>query len=342
MRRTVLITFCGLGLLAPAGALASGGPVPPVLGGAGISVAGSPYRFIAVAKGPNTLVERVRRDSGTVERSNLLSGAFGVPGVAYAGSNTGLSADGRTLVLAAITNSYPPTTTRIVVLDAAGGLQPRARIVLPGSFTVDAISPTGRWLYLVHYRSPANVANYEVQAYDLAHRHLVAKPVVDPRHPNEKMQGVPLTRTTSADGRWAYTLYQSFTGAPFIHALDTVAHRAFCVDLPMLSLLDLSNINLTLSPATTLRIESAGTLRALMDTRTFVVQRPNAAPRTFVVQKPNAARPGRRTTATGGVNGSGLLWALGIGLAVALLAGVMLAHRRRESLIAHPPMADSH
>src|ERR1700694_6038189 len=76
----------------------------------------------------------------------------------------------------------------------------RARIVLPGYSTVDAISPTGRWLYLIHYKS-TNLTNYEVRAYDVLHRRLLAKPVVDPRTPGEKMQGLPVTRAMSADGR---------------------------------------------------------------------------------------------------------------------------------------------
>jgi hypothetical protein len=330
MRRAVVITFCGLGLLAPTGASAAGGgPVLPVLGGSGVGVAGSAFNFIALAAGPNTLVERVRRAGGSVEATKLLSGGFGVPGATFDGSSTGLSADGRTLVLAGIASSYPPARTRLVVLDAARELQPRARIVLPGFFTVDAISPTGRWLYLVHYRSPANTNNYEVRAYDLAHRQLVANPVLDPRHPHEKMQGMPLTRTTSADGRWAYTLYQSFSGAPFIHALDTATRRAFCVDLPTAGL-DLSSVKLTLSRGTTLGIETAGTLWGLMDTRRFAVRTPKAT------QPPTA-----RSTATGGGHDSGLLWALGIGLPAALIALVLVARRRRQTLIAHPPIADS-
>jgi hypothetical protein len=46
------------------------------------------------------------------------------------------------------------------------------------------------------------------------------------------MAGYAMTRTTSADGRWVYTLYQKPNGAPFIHALDTVGAAAFCIDLP--------------------------------------------------------------------------------------------------------------
>src|SRR5229473_1951827 len=46
------------------------------------------------------------------------------------------------------------------------------------------------------------------------------------------MNGSPMTRTTSADGRWVYTLYMNPGGFPFIHALDTVRGVAHCVGLP--------------------------------------------------------------------------------------------------------------
>ena len=147
----------------------------------------------------------MRRAGGAVERFTSLRGSFGIPGVASDGSATGLSADGRTLVLSGGVGRYPIGRTDLVVLDALH-LRTRARIALPGWFTVDAISPTGRWLYLIHYPSANNTNRYEVRAYDLVDRRLVAKPVIDPREPDEAMQGFPMTRAVSADGRWAYTL----------------------------------------------------------------------------------------------------------------------------------------
>ena len=49
------------------------------------------------------------------------------------------------------------------------------------------------------------------------------------------MDGYPLTRVTSADGRWVYTLYQNggVGGYPFIHALDTVRGVAHCIGVPL-------------------------------------------------------------------------------------------------------------
>ena len=47
------------------------------------------------------------------------------------------------------------------------------------------------------------------------------------------MRGEPGTRATSADGRWAYTLYARQKHAPFVHALDTARRQAYCIDLPL-------------------------------------------------------------------------------------------------------------
>jgi hypothetical protein len=37
---------------------------------------------------------------------------------------------------------------------------------------------------------------------------------------------------TTADGRWAYTLYTNPGGYPFVHALDTVRGVAHCIGVP--------------------------------------------------------------------------------------------------------------
>ena len=233
MRRAAVIILCGVGLLAPAGARAAGGPVLTLFGGHGVSAVGSPLDLVTVLAGRSTLVEGVDRSNGAVGNYALIRGQFGIPGAGYDGSATGLSADGRTLVLASAAYGIAAKRTELAVLDARR-MRERARIVLRGSFAVDAISPDGRWLYLTHYLSPTNFASYEVRAYDVTRRLLLARPLVDPRDPGEKMQGMAVTRAMSADGRWAYTLYGATT-TPFVHALDTVHRRAFCIDVPMLN-----------------------------------------------------------------------------------------------------------
>jgi hypothetical protein len=312
MRRLVLIATCILGVGVPT-AHAAGGAVPPVQGGAGVSAPGSSLAYIAVRAGHDTVLQRVRRADGVVERSRLIRGSYGVPGAAYDGSNTGLSFNEHTLVLAAIRERS--TNTRLLTLDARA-LRPRAQIVLPGHMTVDAISPDGRWLYLIRYRSVRN-NRYDVLAYDLARRHLLRTPIVDPREPDEKMQGFPLTRTVSADGRWAYTLYANPEGEPFIHALDTERRTAACIDLDDLTTEDASDARLVLAGGT-LRVEGTAAPLALVDTRTFAVRDPSAK-----------VAPVRRVASSRDDDGGGVPWFVAF-VALLPLAGLAVVARRRR------------
>jgi hypothetical protein len=102
---------------------------------------------------------------------------------------------------------------------------------LKGDFSFDAVSPDGSLLYLIHYVAPNDPTRYLVRAYDLRRGRLLAKPIIDPHEPGEKMRGNPLSRTMSSNGRWAYTLYDGAGATPFVHALDTVARSARCIDL---------------------------------------------------------------------------------------------------------------
>jgi hypothetical protein len=323
MRRALTITLCGFGLalLPVASAASDGGPVPPVQGGTGVTAAGSPFNFVAVGSGrSHTVLQRIRRNTGTVERSRVIPGFLGVPGVAFDGSTTGLSADGRTLVLAAIPRGYPQRNTQLVVLDAVR-FRERMRVTLPGMSVVDAISPDGRWVYLTQYRSLGNL-NYQVLAYDLKQRKLIDKPIVDPREPDEKMQGQPVTRLMSGDGRWAYTFYARGDEAPFIHALDTVNRMAACIDVPLgTDLQQVFEMKLRFGPGGTLQVTHNGEALANVNTRTFAVSKPGA-------QSP-APAPKPAAHSSGG--GSQFPWALMAIPAAAALAGAgVLARRRRR------------
>src|SRR5919206_75778 len=56
--------------------------------------------------------------------------------------------------------------------------------------------------------------------------------LADKREAGEQMTGVPVTRATSTDGSWVYTLYQRPRAKPFVHALDAAHRAAVCIDLP--------------------------------------------------------------------------------------------------------------
>jgi hypothetical protein len=106
--------------------------------------------------------------------------------------------------------------------------------VLRGSFSLDALSPDGSRLYLIQYEygSQGDLTDYVVRDYDLHTGRLVPGKIADRSEHEQAMAGTPLTRTTSADGRWVYTLYQKPSGGAFVHALDTVGASAHCIDLP--------------------------------------------------------------------------------------------------------------
>jgi hypothetical protein len=206
-----------------------------------------PYRYVALAprtRQPLTVVERIDMRDATIDRWWYLRGGYYLPAVALDGSPGGISADG-TLVLSTIPRRYPPRHSELAILDTRLFLShpnrdpdaPRhavTRVNLPGAYSFDATSPDGSRIYLVHniFKGRA-LSRYEVRALDATNGRLLPEPIVDPEEPDERMQGSPVTRLSSPDGRWAYTLY---TGSEerFVHALDTVAGRAVCVDLPQL------------------------------------------------------------------------------------------------------------
>jgi hypothetical protein len=219
--------------IAVGGAGANGSPYSPglVYGWPGVG-AGDGVRFVAFGMPRSTIVAAVRLRDGRVLRSRALRGFVGVPLVAYDGTTGGLSGDDRSLAL----SSYGPAPgvtghTSFVVLDTRS-LKPRLRVNLPGTWSFDAISPSGSTLYLVEHISVGADPTYRVRTFDVAERRLGAA-IVDRLEEEQVMGGVPVTRASSRDGRWAYTLYAREQHGPFVHALDTARRQAFCIDLPL-------------------------------------------------------------------------------------------------------------
>lgn len=259
------------------GARADGLPVLGIdVGGVGVSTPSGTYRYVTIPVGPNkTVVARVQRGGGRVLASNLLSGNFTIPAVAYDGSSGGLAADGKTLVLIEPRVGFPRAETTLAVIGPP--LRLLRRIRLRGDFSFDAISPRGRLLYLIQYVVPTDPNRYLVRAYDLRAGRLLAAPVTDPRERGEKMHGSPVTRAASPDGRWAYTLYDGLGGKPFVHVLDTSRRSAHCVDLDALVGLDLSMMRLSVDAAShALVVRDGQKPVVLVDTRTFAMSMPQA------------------------------------------------------------------
>jgi hypothetical protein len=197
--------------------------------------------------------------------------------VAYDGSPSGLSADGRTLVLINPRVRFPREHTTFAVIDTRT-LRVRRTIGLDGDFSFDAISRNGRVMYLIEYLNPRNFTEYAVRAYNMRTQRLYKRPVVDPNESGEDMYGIPVSRESSRDGRWHYTLYEA-PGHPFVHALDTEGRTAVCIDIEG----GVKSVwNATLSPRGPRLdvVADSGQTLAEIDTRTHEVvwERPPAEP----------------------------------------------------------------
>lgn len=261
------IVLAAVALAAPA-ASGNGGPGPGVVQGWD-GIAHDDVRYVAIPNGRETILEAIRRDSGRVVRWVFVKGNFGIPQVAFDGTTDGLSRDGRTLVLGNVSTS---TTSSFAVVDVRKFRLLRT-VTLQGSFSFDALSPNARMLYLIEHVDTQDPARYRVRAYDLGARRLLPDSVVDKRSRESVMQGSPLSRATTRDRRWAYTLYAGGPH-PFVHALDTKKGGAVCIDLPRRwSQRDTASLRLRLSSARRLvvRHHSSGRPVAIIDPVEFRV-----------------------------------------------------------------------
>jgi hypothetical protein len=123
------------------------------------------------------------------------------------------------------------STSRFMVIGTKD-LAPQQTITLKGTFGFDALSPDGSKLYLIQHTSSQDIQHYIVRAYNLMTHRLMRGRVADKTQKSWVMQGWAIDRVTSADGRWAYTLYANPGGYPFVHALDTVRGVAHCIGVP--------------------------------------------------------------------------------------------------------------
>ncbi|HYM63081.1 MAG TPA: hypothetical protein VES61_00215 [Gaiellaceae bacterium] len=325
--RTILLVLA----LAAAGlsagtARADGLPVLGIdVGDSGVTT--PQVRYVALSVRGDTLVAKVEREGGRVLDRNALRGRFTIPAVALDGSADGLSADGRTLVLIRPRVRFPRAESAFAILGAER-LRVRERLTLRGDFSFDALSPDGSLLYLIEYLSPRDPTRYQVRVYDLDAGRLLPDPVVDPNESADEMRGYPLTRVTSPDGRWAYTLYDGNREHPFVHALDTTNRKAHCIDLDALVGLDLADVGLNLGAGgRTLTVLVGPEPIAVIDTSTFKVSEPGAA---GLAPAPTLSEP---------ANDGGPWPLIGTGGGLLLLGAAALALnlRRRRKLAPETP-----
>ncbi len=262
---TFVAVAASTALLATA-ARGDGSPFAPglVYGASGVRAPHGSLRYVTLVTQRSTLVAAISVRNGRVVRSSVLRGFYGIPLVAFDNSTGGVSGNQQALVVASY-EPYPgaPGSTSFVVL-ATRTLKTLHKIDLRGSWAFDAISPDGSRLYLIEYLSVRPTPHYRVRLFDVARGKLDPRPVVDRREAEVEMRGQPVTRKASGDGRWAYTLYARSGQPPFVHALDTVNVKAYCIDLP-LKLQQLEQMSLRLA------IDRHGTLRVGNGTRTVAI-----------------------------------------------------------------------
>ncbi len=150
------------------------------------------------------------------------------------------------------------------------------RVVLPGSFAFDALSPDGRRLYVTQLPNGLNgPIRYTVRSLLLATGRLEPGAIVDKTEPDEQMAGLPMARAWSRDGTSAFTLYSGLESHAFLHALDTMKLSARCIDLPWQGNAQngLERVRMSVDAAGILTLSQPGVgVLARVDTRTFEVE----------------------------------------------------------------------
>ena len=197
-------------------------------GGEGVLSIDGSLRFVALGAGESTVISATKTSDGSAWKSQSVAGSFGIPMLTQAGPGGGMFRDGGTFVLQS-TGFF--ATTQFMLISTQD-LAARDSIALKGTFAFDALSPDGSRLYLIQHTSSQDIEHYIVRAYDLNAHKLLPGRIADKTQKSWVMQGWPVSRTTSADGRWAYTLYANPGGMPFSHALDTVRGVAHCIGIP--------------------------------------------------------------------------------------------------------------
>ena len=192
--------------------------------------------YTATAQNGRTTISVVNTLNGKIIRSFVIAGTYSTAGQGYDASVLSLS--GQWLALR--DTSQTVDTTTIALVDTQAGKLVKT-IHLNGNFTLDAISPGGKGIYLLEKLNDAP-GHYYVRAYLVDQNALLDTPLVDKTNLNvngdPNMTGSALTRQMLNDGTYAYTLYiDPLRNIAFVHILplsDQVSTPfAHCVDLPV-------------------------------------------------------------------------------------------------------------
>jgi hypothetical protein len=307
-RQTIAIAACWLALAAAAApaagkGLLSGSPVST-----GVALHGSPYRYLTLnpTGARITVVARVDRRGGRIDRWWSLPGRFTVTAPAYDMVGAGLAADESLLVLSQMRQSLMVRRTRLTLLNtelhdrhpAAARNGDFSTVILRGDYGVQAVSPDGSTAFLTHLLSaPPDPVRFTLRALDTATGKLAPRFSIPGN--GEILSGLPIARLPDRRGRVVYTLYWEEGGSArrrpvSILALDTVAPRLRRVELPQLDgirdpmllrlRLDKSGRRLTVAKLSRNRGERRPKPLLHVDTRTLRVRPPLAHVSTCVAR----------------------------------------------------------
>jgi hypothetical protein len=204
---------------------------------------------------------------------------YQLPAVTTRGLRGGVSFDGQTVVLAS-TGPKADGRSRFLVAER-GRLTP---LSFRGRVAFDALAPGGSAIYLIRRTSETDPTRYVVLQYSRRDRALhrvgvkIEFSASGAGHPDGyAMQGLPLARTTSEDGSWAYTLYDS-RQHPFIHALPLGQGAwAACIELPKAWSNQVGSLRLRTREYSTLEVlNAAGRVVATADMHAMKLSLANA------------------------------------------------------------------
>jgi hypothetical protein len=256
-------------LAVPAAALAAYPSTFAAQEGPGVLSPDRTLHFVAAKAGAGTRLSALSVRDDSVVRSVALDGAFGVPMLGSNPQGLGMFRDGSTFVVQSV-GVHPQTTFQLV---RTADLSVRDKIVLNGIYSYDALSPDGSTLFVTEHKSMNDVVHYVVRAYDLDAHAMLPGRIADKTQKSWVMQGFPVTRLETANGRWAYTLYANPSGFPFVHALDTVKRTAHCVGFKWSRAMeDTFGMRLALRGNKLLILQPSGAVYRTIDRKTWAVR----------------------------------------------------------------------
>jgi hypothetical protein len=148
----------------------------------------------------------------------------------------GLSANGQNVVFTQLgsatdADGTAKTTTSFKIVSAFVG-ETLHELHLDGHFEFDAISATGKSLFLIERLSDVSPEQYVIRLYDLSQESLLADPIRS-KGSDEIMAGYAWHGVGTPDGEWLLTLYVStLRNVAFVHALNLRDTFAICIALP--------------------------------------------------------------------------------------------------------------